>query len=99
MTLGAGKVLGLLVLLALAAAASPAQAATVNLLTLYDQRGIDNRITAFTADTITAAKISQLRVLPIRKLIASMTRLTPRSAPTLLVPSGRQPRALPPLLN
>jgi hypothetical protein len=37
------------VLLALGASVAPASAATVNLLTLYDQRGIDNRITAFTA--------------------------------------------------
>jgi hypothetical protein len=49
MRLGTGKALGILALLALAASVAPASAATVNLLTLYDQRGIDNRITAFTA--------------------------------------------------
>jgi hypothetical protein len=49
MRLGTGKAVGLLVLLAIGASVAPASAATVNLLTLYDQRGIDNRITAFIA--------------------------------------------------
>jgi hypothetical protein len=70
MRLGTGKALGVLVLLAVCAAFSPAAAlaqpgvdasvgaihgsgasasAAVNLLTLYDQRAIDNRIAAFIA--------------------------------------------------
>jgi Ca2+-binding RTX toxin-like protein len=49
MRLRTGKALVILLLLALSVAVAPASAASVNLLTLYDQKGIDNRITAFTA--------------------------------------------------
>jgi Ca2+-binding RTX toxin-like protein len=48
MRLRTGKALGVLLLLAISVAVAPASAAPVNLLTLYDQKGIDNRITAFT---------------------------------------------------
>jgi hypothetical protein len=47
---GTGKALGILLLaIGAVAAPAPASAATGNLLTLYDQRGIDNRISAFVA--------------------------------------------------
>src|SRR6187431_815312 len=52
-------------------------------------------MTAFTADTTTAARISQLKTLPIRKLIASMTRLSARSTPTVPSPLGAAVAARP----
>ena len=48
----------------------------------FEETSNSLRMTALTADTMTAARISQASVLPMRKLIASMTRLTPRSTPT-----------------
>src|SRR6185437_5746324 len=59
------------------------------------------RTVALTAETITAAKISQARRLPIHVLIASMTRdgasntlSTASRAPTDLSPSGRPTNAV-----
>src|SRR3954471_21489417 len=56
-----------------------------------DETSKSLRMMAFTADTITAARMSHARILPMRKLIASMTRLTPRSIPTLAFPLRAAP--------
>src|SRR5215813_2318282 len=54
----------------------------------FDDVSKSLRMTALVAETITAARISQLRVLPIRKVTASMTRLSASNAFTSC-PLGR----------